>query len=244
MGVELEHSASLVKRVEYALSELRARYADADPRLLEYFDSKFLHRVMSKMGPEYADDEGRGTLEGNVEMLLKTAQWREKNRPWEFVAADELSPAVVKLKEAGVLFWQGYSRDGYPVLYSRPGLIDMEAADAVAVLNMHCLERLDRRVAGFIAVIDISDLCVSNLQYGPGLKLVSRMKEMVSVGYRDRMARCLVGPVSFLFEYVVSTLVAPLLPERVMRKVTLSSSLREQLEEELADGEVLPDFLL
>jgi len=182
---------------------------------LTHFTDDFLGLMHKKYG------------DSATEKMEEVLQWRIRTD------VDRLSREQPRLS-ADVMFWHGHDKQRRPLLYLRPGLMDMTTYNAskteytVTALIEEGVDALGPGVAEFVLVIDTSG--VGPLHFNP--LFIQPIVSLAVDGYRHRIHRVLVGPTD-PFVNSLWAFIDTLLPADFRSKVLLTSQPRVLLAQQV-----------
>jgi hypothetical protein len=171
-----------------------------------YFDQPYIENVVQKYGPSAK------------KRIAQVMQWRIRNK------VDMLPKGQPRLS-ADVFFWHGQDNQQRPVLYLRPGGMDMVNYDPAKtaytlMLSIEAgIKAMPPGVTEFTIVIDTSG--VGPLHFNP--VFIKPIVQIAVEGYADRIHEVIVGPTNSLVNRLW-TFIDSLLPAEFRQKVILSST--------------------
>ena len=112
------HAAGLSNSVDDDLAFMRQRYPQAD---LSYFNKDLVRSIQQTYGA------------GARQKLTQNLDWRMRNR------ADQIPAGRPRISDT-IMFWHGADTEQRPLLYLRPGALDMLIYDPVKVCLSVCVD--------------------------------------------------------------------------------------------------------
>ena len=185
-------------------NELQRRFP-TEP--LGYFDDAFLQKLMQKGRP----------VEYYVRKLSDIVMWRKINK------VDGLLDRQFERLDPSIMFWHAEDQQQRPVLYVRPGLVNMKAFEAertyftVVSLLEEGIKAMKPGVVEYSVVIDTSGV-------GPEYFLPGFIKQLFSLAagpYRNRLGNVIVGPTNRIVN-TVWAVASPVIPTSFRGNVVLT----------------------
>ena len=172
----------LVQRLRTFLREKHWEEAD------DLFTDEYLHTVL------HATKNGKQrTFEYAAAKLQQSLEWRRQYGA-SSIKREDVSNALAP----NHMWWEGEDKYGRPMLYARPGLMDLKTYSREEYVRAHVylieqgLKRMRPGVSSFVLVVDSSGLSTKHFD-------ITRDKQLLAIGteaYPDRMGALVVGPVN------------------------------------------------
>jgi len=210
------------------LAALRERHPT---RPLGYFTPRFMVSVA-----ELIRRHGN-PIEYYIDKLSQIVDWRREE------AVDFILDQKFPRLDPGVMFWSGVDFKGQPVLFVRPGLVDMAKFDeaktyrtVIAVIE-EGIARMGDSALRFSVVIDTTGVGVR--YFLP--TFIKKLFNLMALPYRYRLGTVLVGPTNPIVN-AVWAIARPIIPPNFKKNVILSSNPMAELRALMPPADIPKDL--